>query len=36
VIDISRPDGARMRISLKPGTDLDAAGIVSAFVGGGL
>jgi len=25
-----------MRISLKPGTDLDAAGIVSAFVGGGL
>ncbi len=36
VIDISRPDGARMRISLKPGTDLDAAGIVAAFVGGGL
>ena len=36
VIDISRPDGARMRISLKPGTDLDAAGIVSAFVGAGL
>ena len=36
VIDISRPDGARMRISLKPGTDLDAAGIVAAFVEGGL
>jgi hypothetical protein len=36
VIDISRPDGARMRISLKPGTDLDAAGLVAAFVGGDL
>ena len=36
VIDISRPDGARMRISLNPGTDLDAAGIVAAFIGGGL
>jgi hypothetical protein len=35
VIDISRPDGARMRISLKPGIDLDAAGIVAAFAGGG-
>jgi len=33
VIDITRPDGARMRISLKPGIDLDAAGIVAAFVG---
>lgn len=32
VIDISRPDGARMRISLKPGTDLEAAGIVAAFI----
>ena len=36
MIDISRPDGARMRISLKPGTDLDAAGLVAAFVGGDL
>jgi hypothetical protein len=35
VIDISRPDGARMRISLKPGIDLDAAGIVEAFAGRG-
>jgi hypothetical protein len=33
-IDISRPDGARMRISLRPGIDMDAAGIVAAFVGG--
>ncbi len=35
VIDISRPDCARMRISLKPGIDLDAAGIVAAFAGSG-
>jgi len=35
VIDITRPDGARMRISLKPGIDLDAAGIVAAFAGRG-
>ncbi|MBL0311512.1 MAG: hypothetical protein IPP78_02125 [Holophagaceae bacterium] len=34
LIDISRPDGARMRISLRPGIDMDAAGIVAAFVGG--
>ncbi len=35
VIDISRPDGTRMRISLKPGIDRDAAGIVAAFAGRG-
>ncbi len=35
VIDISRPDGARMRVSLKPGVELDAAGIVAAFAGRG-
>ena len=34
LIDISRPDGARMRISLRPGIDMDAAGIVAAFVWG--
>ena len=34
LIDISRPDGARMRISLRPGIDMVAAGIVAAFVGG--
>ena len=33
VIDISRPDGTRMRISLRPGFDMDTAGIVAAFVG---
>ncbi len=35
VIDISRPDGARMRISLKPGIDMDTVGIVAAFAGRG-
>jgi len=35
LIDISRPDGARMRISLTSGIDIDAAGIVAAFAGRG-
>ena len=35
VIDISRPDGARMRICLKPLIDMDAVGIVAAFAGRG-
>ena len=32
-IDLSTPDGARMRIHLEAGRDLDAAGIVAAFLG---
>lgn len=32
-IDLSTPDGARMRIHLEAGRDLDAAGIVGAFLG---
>ena len=35
VVDISRPDGARMRISLSPRIGTDAAGIVAAFAGRG-
>ena len=34
VIDLSTPDGARMRIRLEAGRSLDAAGIVAAFLGG--
>ena len=34
MIDISTPDGARMRIRLEAGRSLDAAGIVAAFLGG--
>ncbi len=33
LIDISTPDGARMRIRLETGRSLDAASIVSAFLG---
>lgn len=33
MIDLSTPDGARMRIHLEAGRDLDAAGIVAAFLG---
>lgn len=33
VIDISRPDGARMRISLKPGINMDAAGPIAVSCG---
>ena len=33
MIDISTPDGARMRIRLEAGRSLDAAGIVAAFLG---
>ena len=32
-IDLSTPDGARMRIHLEAGRNLDAAGIVAAFLG---
>jgi hypothetical protein len=32
-IDLSTPDGARMRIHLEAGRDLDAVGIVAAFLG---
>ena len=32
-IDLSTPDGARMRIRLEAGRELDAAGIVAAFFG---
>ncbi|MGA2083877.1 MAG: hypothetical protein ABSH53_25210 [Holophaga sp.] len=35
VIDLSAPDGARMRIRLEAGRDLDAAGLVAAFLGRG-
>lgn len=35
VIDISTPDGARLRLRLEVGCAVDAAGIVSAFLGGG-
>jgi hypothetical protein len=33
MIDLSTPDGARMRIHLEAGRDLDAVGIVAAFLG---
>ena len=33
VIDLSTPDGTRMRIQLEAGQGLDAAGIVAAFLG---
>ena len=33
IIDLSTPDGARMRIRLEAGRDLDAAGLVAAFLG---
>ncbi len=33
VVDISRPDGARMRISLGPHIGLEATEIVAAFLG---
>jgi hypothetical protein len=33
IIELSTPDGARMRIRLEAGTDLDAAGLVAAFLG---
>ena len=33
VIDLYTPDGARMRIRAEVGLDLDAAGIVAAFLG---
>jgi hypothetical protein len=32
-IDLSTPGGARMRIHMEAGRDLDAAGIVAAFLG---
>lgn len=32
-IDLSTPDGARMRIRLEAGRELDAAGVVAAFFG---
>ena len=32
-IDLSTPDGARMRIRLEAGQELDAAGVVAAFFG---
>ena len=32
-IDLSTPDGARMRIRLEAGHELDAAGVVAAFFG---
>ena len=32
-IDLSSPDGARMRIHLEAGRELDAAGLVAAFFG---
>lgn len=35
VIELSAPDGARMRIRLASGSALDAAGLVSAFLGRG-
>ena len=33
ILDLSTPDGARMRIRLEAGKDLDAAGLVAAFLG---
>ena len=33
IIDLSTPDGVRMRIRLEAGRDLDAAGLVAAFLG---
>jgi hypothetical protein len=33
MIDLSTPDGARMRIRLEAGRELDAAGLVTAFFG---
>ncbi len=34
LIDISTPDGARIRIQLEAGRGMEAAGIVAAFLGG--
>ena len=33
-IELSRPDGSRMRIHLEAGRGMEAAGIVAAFLGG--
>ena len=33
MIELSTPDGVRMRICLESGRDMDAAGIVAAFLG---
>jgi hypothetical protein len=33
LIEISRPDGSRMRIHLEAGRGAEAAGIVAAFLG---
>jgi hypothetical protein len=34
LIDISRPDGTRIRIHLEAGRGMEAAGIMAAFLGG--
>jgi hypothetical protein len=33
MIELSTPDGVRMRICLESGKNVDAAGIVAAFLG---
>jgi hypothetical protein len=33
LIDISTPDGSRIRIHLEPGHSMEAAGVVAAFIG---
>ena len=33
LIDISTPDGSRIRIHLEPGRGMEAAGVVAAFIG---
>lgn len=33
LIDISTPDGSRIRIQLEPGRSMEAAGVVAAFIG---
>ena len=35
VVELSAPDGARMRVRLEAGTPLDLAGLVSSFLGRG-
>jgi hypothetical protein len=35
LIDISTPDGTRIRIHLEAGRGMEAAGIMAAFLGGG-
>ena len=33
LIDMSTPDGSRIRIHLEPGRSMEAAGVVAAFIG---